>query len=86
MNAMQLLSAPLAQAIGWALLHLLWQATIVAGILAAVLALLSRHSANTRYAVSCGALTLVFAMFVGTAYRAYEPRVAPQTPAAAPQA
>jgi len=83
MNAMQLLSAPLAQAIGWALLHLLWQATIVAGILAAVLALLSRHSANTRYAVSCGALTLVFAMFVGTAYRAYEPRVAPPTPAAA---
>ena len=80
MNAMQLLSAPLAQAIGWALLHLLWQAAIVAGILAAVLALLSRHSANTRYAVSCGALTLVFAMFVGTAYRAYEPPATPIQP------
>jgi len=73
MNAMELLTAPLAQAIGWALLHLLWQAAIVAGILAATLALLKRHSANTRYAVSCAALTLVFAMFVGTAYRAYEP-------------
>jgi len=77
MNAMQLFTAPLAQAIGWALLHLLWQAAIVAGILAATLALLSRHSANTRYAVSCAALTLVFTMFVATAYRAYEPRPAP---------
>jgi beta-lactamase regulating signal transducer with metallopeptidase domain len=73
MNAMELLTAPLAQAVGWALLHLLWQAAIVAGILAASLTLLSRHSANTRYAVSCAALTLVFAMFVATAYRAYEP-------------
>jgi beta-lactamase regulating signal transducer with metallopeptidase domain len=80
MNAMEIFTAPLAQAIGWALLHLLWQATIVAGILAATLALLSRHSANTRYAVSCGALTLVFAMFVATAVRSYEPAPAPSAP------
>ena len=73
MNAMELLTAPLAQAIGWALLHLLWQAAIVAGILAATLALLSRHSANARYAASCSALVLVFALFAGTAYRSYEP-------------
>ncbi len=77
MNAMQLLTAPLAQAVGWALLHLLWQATIVAAILAAALVLLKRHSANTRYAVSCAALTLVFALFIATAYRAYEPAAAP---------
>lgn len=73
MNATQLFTNPLAQAVGWALLHLIWQATIVAGILAATLSLLKRHSANARYAASCGALTLVFAMFVATAYRAYEP-------------
>ena len=77
MNAMDLFTAPLAQAIGWALLHLLWQATIVAGILAAVLALLRRHSANTRYAVSCSALALVFVMFVATAWRSYDPAPAP---------
>ena len=77
MNAMQLFTAPLAQAVGWALLHLLWQAAIVAGILGAALTLLKRHSANTRYAVSCAALTLVFAMFLATAYRAYEPAAAP---------
>jgi len=82
MNAMEIFTAPLAQAIGWALLHLLWQATIVAGILAATLTLLSRHSANTRYAVSCAALTLVFAMFVATAVRSYEPAPAPSAPTA----
>jgi beta-lactamase regulating signal transducer with metallopeptidase domain len=77
MNAMELLTGPLAQAIGWALLHLLWQATIVAAILAAVLALLSKQSAGARYAASCGALAVVFAMFLGTAWRAYDPGVAP---------
>jgi hypothetical protein len=77
MNAMQLLTGSIAQAIGWALLHLLWQATIVAGILAAVLALLPRRSATVRYAAACGALALVFAMFVATAIRAYDPAAAP---------
>ena len=77
MNSLELLTGPLAQALGWALLHLLWQATIVAGILAAVLALMSRQSANARYVVSCGALALVFAMFVATTVRAYDPAAAP---------
>jgi beta-lactamase regulating signal transducer with metallopeptidase domain len=77
MNALQLLTGPTAQAIGWALLHLVWQATIVAGILAAVLALMSRQSANARYIVSCGALALVFSLFVATAIRAYDPAAAP---------
>jgi len=79
MNAMQLLTGPLAQSIGWALLHLLWQATIVAGILAAVLALLPRQSANARYVASCSALAIVFAMFIATAIRAYDPGAAPIT-------
>jgi len=77
MNAMELLTGPFAQAIGWALLHLLWQATVVAGILAAVLALLPRQSANARYVAACSALALVFAMFVTTAVRAYDPAAAP---------
>jgi beta-lactamase regulating signal transducer with metallopeptidase domain len=77
MNAIQLLTGSIAQAIGWALLHLLWQAGIVAGILAAVLALLPRRSATARYAAACGALALVFAMFVATAVRAYDPAASP---------
>jgi beta-lactamase regulating signal transducer with metallopeptidase domain len=77
MNAIQLLTGSIAQAIGWALLHLLWQATIVAGILAAVLALLPRRSATLRYGASCAALALVFGMFIATAIRAYDPAATP---------
>lgn len=75
MNAIELLTGPIAQAIGWALLHLIWQGAIVAGILAAVLTLMGRQTANARYVVACGALALVFSMFVATAVRAYDPAV-----------
>ena len=36
-----LFGGPLAQAIGWALLHLLWQGVLVAAILAAIISLFS---------------------------------------------
>jgi beta-lactamase regulating signal transducer with metallopeptidase domain len=74
MSTTDLLGGPLAQAIGLALLHTLWQGAIVAGVLAAMLALLSRRSASLRYAIACAALLLVFALAVATAYRLYTPR------------
>lgn len=77
MNAMELLTGPFAQALGWALLHLLWQATIVAGILAAALALIPRKNAGARYAASCAALALVFGMFVTTTVRSWDPAAPP---------
>jgi beta-lactamase regulating signal transducer with metallopeptidase domain len=67
-----LLGTPLAQAIGWALLHLLWQGVLVAAILAATLALLSKQSANARYLASCGALALLVVLGAATAYRSYD--------------
>ncbi len=67
-----LLGTPLAQAIGWALVHLLWQGLLVAAILAATLALLSKQSANARYLASCGALVLLVILGAATAYRSYE--------------
>jgi beta-lactamase regulating signal transducer with metallopeptidase domain len=67
-----LLGTPLAQAIGWALVHLLWQGVLVAAILAATLALLSKQSANARYLASCGALALLVVLGAVTAYRSYE--------------
>src|SRR5436309_9370729 len=74
MSAMEtFLTGPLVEAIGWALLHLLWQGVLVAAILAAALALLHRQSANARYLASCGALILLVALGVATAYRTYEP-------------
>jgi beta-lactamase regulating signal transducer with metallopeptidase domain len=69
----EFLTAPISQAIGWALLHLIWQGAIVAGILAAALALLRQKSANTRYAFACAALALLPLLAVVTAWRCYEP-------------
>jgi len=66
-------TGPLAQAIGWALLHLVWQGALVAGLLAAALALLPGRSANLRYALSCAALVLIVALGVATAVRSYAP-------------
>ena len=63
------LTAPAAQAVAWALLHLLWQGAIVAAVLWATLALMTRRSANTRYAVSCLALATILVLGVATALR-----------------
>jgi beta-lactamase regulating signal transducer with metallopeptidase domain len=72
-----LFGTPLAQAIGWALVHLLWQGLLVAAILAATLALLSKQSANARYLASCGALITLVLLGAATAYRSYEGGPAP---------
>jgi beta-lactamase regulating signal transducer with metallopeptidase domain len=50
---------PLLRALGWALLHFLWQGALVALLLAGVLSLLEKRAANIRYAVACGALGLM---------------------------
>src|SRR5260221_11669119 len=74
------LAGPMAQAIGWALLHLLWQGVLVAAILAATLALMKRQSANARYLASCGAMIALLVLLVATAVRSYDPASA-QAPA-----
>jgi len=74
-----ILSGPLAQAIGWALVHLLWQGVLVAAILAASLALLQRRSANARYLASCAALVALLVLGSVTAVRAYHAESEPVT-------
>src|SRR5437667_169497 len=76
-----LLSSPLAHAIGWALVHLLWQGVLVAAILAASLALMQKRNANARYLAACGALVLLLALGAGTAVHAYQPAL-PEAPPA----
>jgi hypothetical protein len=56
---------PLTQAVGWALLHLLWQATAVALVLGLVLSRMARCSANARYVAGCAALGFVLAALPG---------------------
>ncbi|HKS22364.1 MAG TPA: M56 family metallopeptidase [Thermoanaerobaculia bacterium] len=73
MSAIELmLGTPLAQAIGWALVHLVWQGVVVAGILAAALALLEKKSAHVRYLVSCAAMLVLLGLATATAIRAYD--------------
>lgn len=50
-------STPLAGALGWTLLHSLWQGAVIAAMLAATLAAL--RSARARYAAACVALLLM---------------------------
>ena len=54
-----LLSDPLVQRVGWALVHFLWQGTAVALALAAVLQLVPRRRPQARWAVACAALGLM---------------------------
>lgn len=73
MNA-ALPTGPLVQAIGWALLHLVWQGALVAGLLAVALAFFPGRS-HLRYVLSCLALALIVALGVGTGIHSY--RVSP---------
>ncbi len=61
-----LASIPLLQAVGWALLHSLWQGALLA-MLATVALWLTRHrSAEVRYAIASGFLGLIMLAFMGT--------------------
>jgi HEAT repeat protein/beta-lactamase regulating signal transducer with metallopeptidase domain len=50
---------PLVTALGWALVHFIWQGTFVAILLAGVLQILRGRSTNARYAAACAALLLM---------------------------
>jgi WD40 repeat protein/beta-lactamase regulating signal transducer with metallopeptidase domain len=53
---LRVLQGPVAEALGWALLHSLWQIALAGCILAVVDRLLRSASANLRYCVLCGGL------------------------------
>ncbi len=64
---------PAFRALGWALLHFVWQGALVAGLAAVAFRLLRGHSPQVRYAVGCAALLLMLAAPVATGIAAYEP-------------
>lgn len=67
MNTLDNLFTPvLLRAIGFTLLHSLWQGTIVAVVAAMLLLLLHRHRATVRYRVLLGSLLLVVASATAT--------------------
>ena len=66
MSAHDLLRHPVAVALGWSLLHSLWQLALVAGLLASVNVLLRRRSAQARYLAATGGLILMVLLPAGT--------------------
>src|SRR5687768_3201192 len=75
----------LVRAIGWTLLHTLWQGVLFAALLALLLRMMRAAPSNARYAVACGAMTLLVTSalltFALLAQRPQIPRAA--TPVAA---
>src|SRR6185369_14607016 len=68
MNGVEtILAKPILQSLGWALLHFVWQGTLLALLYAVFSIMLRRSSANLRYAVACLGLLLMFAAPVVTA-------------------
>jgi beta-lactamase regulating signal transducer with metallopeptidase domain len=60
MNAIAaLLDKPIFQALGWTLIHFIWQGALIAILYASVSVLLRRFSANVRYTAACGAMLLM---------------------------
>ena len=66
-----LLAQPLVNAVGWALVHFVWQGAAVAAIVAVLLAGVRRASANVRYLIACVALLVLACMPIATAWCVY---------------
>ncbi len=60
MNAIEtLLDKPIFQALGWTLIHFIWQGALIAILYVSASVLLRRFSASVRYAAACGAMLLM---------------------------
>ncbi len=70
-SPVSLLPASLTEALGWALVHSLWQGVLVAVVVLAALRRLRRQSAAVRYAVALGGLLAQVLTFGLTAWICY---------------
>ena len=76
----RLLGEPAAQAIGWALLHFIWQGALVGVLTAAVLACLRRGAADVRYVVSTIGLSLMLTLPTVTAVQLWRASTSHRVP------
>ncbi len=58
---LSLLRTPAIETLGWTLLHFLWQGTLIALILAALMWLLKNRHPSLRYFLSCASLVIMLA-------------------------
>src|ERR1039458_4966774 len=71
---------PVAQAVGWALIHFLWEGAALAAVLAAALFLLRPSAARARYAAACLTLFAMPVAFAITLLILLPDRRAPRSP------
>jgi beta-lactamase regulating signal transducer with metallopeptidase domain len=87
MNSIE--TIPTVEALGWTLVHFLWQGALVALMLALARVALKRRTANLRYLVSCGAMLLMLALpvitFVTLSSIAHKTQVVMTDPPAPPK-
>ncbi|MEL6142410.1 MAG: peptidase, partial [Bacteroidota bacterium] len=67
-----ILSPDLTHALGWTLVHALWQGAAFALLLGVLLLVLRRYSAKARYVVAVGLLACFFIGVVATFVRGYQ--------------
>lgn len=63
---MEILSNQFIEALGWTLAHTLWQASLIAILLAIALVLFNQRSAKFRYNLGAGALAFILILSLGT--------------------
>ena len=69
MNSLEMLLAkPVFQALGWALVHFIWQGAIVAVLYAGAAVMLRKRAANVRYSVACAAMLFMLALPIATIF------------------
>jgi len=79
-----LLRQPAAQAVGWALLHFVWQGALVGALTALALGAMRKGAADVRYVVAAIGLSLMLTLPAVTAaqlWRSTAPAAAPRTTA-----
>lgn len=67
----------IAEALGWTILHSLWQATLIGVVLMLILQLMKNNNATQRYLISLSALFAILLMAVITFFTIFQPATAP---------
>ncbi len=73
MNLRTVSATPFTEALGWTLVHFLWQGALIAIVLACALALLHKRSPRLRYAICCVALLVLAVMPLATLWQLSQP-------------
>ena len=75
MNMLQLFSSPFFKALGWSLLHSLWQAAILFVLMKIILAILQQAKSSIKYMIAYSSVIAVALWFTVTFLRIYHQQI-----------